>query len=337
MMSIVPAFFNRTASIRPLFDDAGVSEIAVNGPGIVWVSRQGRRFMERVDTPVLSESTLRDFAELVAHHSDQETDATRPLLAASIPSELTGQGNRDFRIQVVQPPAVPPGTIAIAIRKPSILDLTMQYYIDSGAFDRVNEPLPGAEDTGKRLAMLHRDREWPAFLRLAVKAKKNIVVSAPTFAGKTEFINMLLKEISPHERIVTIQDALELRPPQQNVVHLVYSRGNQGTAQVTAVDLMETSLRLSPDRVIPGELRGAEAYVALEMLNSGHGGWMTTLHSESPEHMFERLAQMVMRFGSTMQRAEIIDYARGLIDVVVQMHRYDDGVRGISKVLYVPR
>jgi type IV secretion system protein VirB11 len=73
------------------------------------------------------------------------------------------------------------------------------------------------------------------------------------------------------------------------------------------------------------------------MLNSGHGGWMTTLHSESPEHMFERLAQMVMRFGSTMQRAEIIDYARGLIDVVVQMHRYDDGVRGISKVLYVPR
>lgn len=284
-MSIVPAFFNRTESIRPLFDDADVSEIAVNGPGIVWVSRRGKRFMERVDTPALSGSTLRDFAELVAHHSDQETDAKRPLLAASIPSELTGAGNRDFRIQVVQPPAVPPGTIAIAIRKPSTLDLTMQHYIDTGAFDRVNEPLPEAEDTARKLAMLYRDGDWPAFLRLAVQTKKNIVVSAPTFAGKTELINMLLKEISPHERIVTIQDALELRPPQQNVVHLVYSRGNQGTAQVTPVELMETSLRLSPDRVIPGELRGAEAYVALEMLNSGHGGWMTTLHATSPEHM----------------------------------------------------
>jgi len=335
-MSIVPAFFNRTESIRPLFDDADVSEIAVNGPGIVWAGRRGMRFMERVDTPVLTESTLRDFAELVAHHSDQETNAQRPLLAASIPSELTGPGNRDFRIQVVQPPAVPAGTIAIAIRKPSTLDLAMQYYEESGAFDRVNEPLADSEDTDKKLAALYRDCAWPAFLRLAVKAKKNIVVSAPTFAGKTEFINMLLKEISPAERIVTIEDARELRPPQANAVNLLYSRGNQGTANVTPVELMEASLRLSPDRVIPGELRGAEAYVALEMLNSGHGGWMTTLHATSPEHMFERLAQMVMRFGSTLQRAEIIDYARSLIDVVVQMHRYDDGVRGISKVLYVP-
>lgn len=174
-MSIVPAFFNRTESIRPLFDDVDVSEIAVNGPGVVWAGRKGMRFMERVDTPVLTESTLRDFAELVAHHSDQETDAKRPLLAASIPSELTGPGNRDFRIQVVQPPAVPPGTIAIAIRKPSTLDLTMQYYEESGAFRRVNEPLPDAEDTGRKLAMLYRDGNWPAFLRLAVKAKKGFV------------------------------------------------------------------------------------------------------------------------------------------------------------------
>ena len=145
----------------------------------------------------------------------------------------------------------------------------MRYYEESGAFDRVNEPPADSEDTDKKLASLYRDCAWPAFLRLAVKTKKNIVVSAPTFAGKTEFINMLLKEISPAERIVTIEDARELRPPQANAVNLLYSRGNQGTANVTPVELMEASLRLSPDRVIPGELRGAEAYVALEMLEFG--------------------------------------------------------------------
>jgi type IV secretion system protein VirB11 len=86
----------------------------------------------------------------------------------------------------------------------------------------------------------------------------------------------------------------------------------------------------------PGELRGSEAFAALEMLNSGHGGFMTTIHATSPEDMFDRLAQMVMRFGSTMGKAEIIDYARGLIDIVIQMHRYNDGLRGIRNVLYVP-
>jgi type IV secretion system protein VirB11 len=88
--------------------------------------------------------------------------------------------------------------------------------------------------------------------------------------------------------------------------------------------------------VVPGELRGSEAFAALEMLNSGHGGFMTTIHATSPEDMFDRLAQMVMRFGSTMGKAEIIDYARGLIDIVIQMHRYNDGLRGIRNVLYVP-
>jgi type IV secretion system protein VirB11 len=334
-MSILPAFLNRTASLRPLFEDDGVTEICVNGPDQVFALRQGSRFMERVSMPGLSERILKDFAELVAHYSDQDTSAEKPLLAASIPSEYTGQEGRDFRIQIVQPPAVPRGKIAIAIRKPSTLDLSMQYYIDSGAFDHVNEPLPASEDTDKKLMALYRDGQWPDFLQMAVQAKKNIFISAATNTGKSAFVNMLLKGISPHERVVTIEDARELKLQQANAVHLLYSRGNQGTSKVTAIDLMETTLRLSADRVIPGELRGAEAYAALESLNNGLGGFMTTIHATSPEHMFERLAQMVMRFGSTMQRAEIIDYARGLIDVIVQMHRFDDGMRGITRVLYV--
>ncbi|QCP55126.1 P-type DNA transfer ATPase VirB11 [Trinickia violacea] len=334
-MSILPAFLNRTASLRDLFADDAVTEIAINGPGVAWAGRQGARFMERVELPDLTLKTLRDIAEQVAHVSDQSIDMARPLLAASIPSELTGQENRDFRVQIVLPPAVPPETISITMRKPSVLDLDMEYYEKSGAFRYVNEPLPDTEDVREQLARLYRDRNWPTFLRVAIRAKLNIIVSAATNTGKTEFIKMLLKLMNGDERIVTIEDAREIKLAQPNAVHLLYSRGNQGVSKVTPVDLMEASLRMSPDRIIPGELRGAEAYVALEMLNSGHDGFMTTLHAKSPNHMWDRLAQMVMRYGSTMGKAEIIEYARGLIDVVVQMHRYDDGLRGISRIDYV--
>ncbi|MGZ2749914.1 P-type DNA transfer ATPase VirB11 [Burkholderia stagnalis] len=336
-MSILPAFENRTAGLRPLFEDSAVTEIGINEPGVAWVGRQGARFMERVVLPQLTYATLCDIADQVAHVSDQEIDMTRPLLAASIPSELTHQPDRDFRIQIILPPAVPPGTVSITIRKPSVLDLTMEYYIQSGAFDRVNEPLPDSEDLDRQLAKLYREKNWPEFLTCAIQARKNILISAATNTGKTAFINMLLKQTGIHERIVTMEDTRELRPIQPNAVHLLYSRGNQGISKVTPVDLMEAMLRMSPDRIIAGELRGAEAYSALEMLNSGHDGFLSTMHAKSPLHMWDRLAQMVMRFGSTMQRAEIIDYARGLIDVVVQMHRYDDGLRGIRQIHYEPR
>jgi type IV secretion system protein VirB11 len=336
-MSILPAFLNRTAGLRPLFEDDDVTEIAINGPRVAWVGRQGTRFMQRVDLPELDMGILRDIADQVAHVSDQTIDMERPLLGASIPSELTGQENRDFRVQIILPPAVAPETASITIRKPSTLDLVMDYYIASGAFNRVNEPLPDAEDVHGRLGLLYREKDWPAFLSLAVRAKLNIMVSAATNTGKTEFIKMLLKLIPLDERIVTIENAREIRLRQPNAVHLLYSHGNQGVSKVTPVDLMEATLRMSPDRIIAGELRGAEAYVALEMLNSGHDGFLSTIHAKSPEHMWGRLAQMVMRFGSPMQRGEIIDYARGLIDVVVQMHRYDDGMRGISRILYEPR
>ncbi|TEU32599.1 ATPase, T2SS/T4P/T4SS family, partial [Burkholderia cepacia] len=283
-----------------------------------------------VDTP-------HDSADVLAYHATQKTDAKQALLAATIPAGLTGQPAGDYRFQYVQEPAVPPGTVSITIRKPSEQVFTMEHYKQTGAFRYVNKPLPAHEDAHRQIKEAYDAEDWPVFLELVVKARLNILVSAATNTGKSAFLNMLMSFGHPGERIVTIQDALELRPIQRNVVHLMYSRGQQGVSNVTPVDLMEASLRMTPDRVIPGELRGAEAYAALEMLNSGHGGWMSTIHATSPEHMWDRLAQMVMRFGSPMQRAEIIDYAQGLIDVVIQMHRFDDGLRGLTRVWYAGR
>ncbi len=337
-MSILPAFLNRTAALKPFFEDDAITEIEVNGPNDVWVVRQGQRYATQAELArPLSVDTLHDIADLIAHHSKQKTDAKQPLLAATIPADLTGQPGRDYRFQYVQEPAVPPGKVSITIRKPSEQVFTMEHYKKTGAFRYVNKPLPAHADADRQIKEAYDAEDWPAFLELVIKARLNILVSAATNTGKSAFLNMLLGFGHPDERIVTIQDALELRPIQRNVVNLMYSRGQQGVSNVTPVDLMEASLRMTPDRVIPGELRGAEAYAALEMLNSGHGGWMSTIHATSPEHMWDRLAQMVMRFGSPMQRTEIIDYAQGLIDVVIQMHRFDDGLRGLTRVWYAGR
>lgn len=337
-MSILPAFRQRSAALQPYFDDESVTEICINEPGRVWLGRQESRHMECVSVEDLTYDRLKDIADLIAHNSDQRTSAQAPLLSASIPTDLTGRfEDGDYRIQVILPPVVEQGTIGIAIRKPSRLDLNLTHYEKSGAFACVNQRAPEAADAAIQLGQYHRDGNWPVFFPLAIRARKTIFVSAGTNTGKTAFVNMLLKLVPREERILTIEDSRELKVLQPNRIHLLYSRGNQGVAKVGAVELLETALRMTPDRIIPGELRGAEAYAALEMLNSGHSGLLTTMHAESPAHMFERLAQMVMRFGSTMKRAEIIDYARSLIDIVVQMRRLDDGRRIVSEVLYVPR
>ncbi|WP_175700962.1 P-type DNA transfer ATPase VirB11 [Burkholderia ambifaria] len=335
-MSILPAFLNRTAALRPFFEDDTITEIEVNGPSDVWIMRQGSRYATRAElTRPLATDTLHDIADLIAHHSKQQTSATNPLLAATIPADLTGAEGWDYRFQYVQPPAVPAGTVSITIRKPSRLEFDLDYYVKSGAFSRINEPLPEQEDDERLVRDAHAGKDWPAFFKLIMKARKNILVSAATNTGKSAFINMLMTLANPEERVVTLEDAREIRlSKQKNVVHLLYSRGQQGVAKVSPVELMEATLRMSPDRVIPGELRGAEAYVALEMLNSGHDGWLSTIHAKSPAHMWDRLAQMVMRFGTPMMRAEIIEYAKGLIDVVIQMHRFDDGLRGVREVWY---
>lgn len=186
----------------------------------------------------------------------------------------------------------------------------------------------------EHLTELYRAKRWREFLSAAIKAHKNIVIAAGTNAGKTTILNAMLKEIPLYERIVTIEDSREVRPPQQNRLHLLYSRGGQGESDVGAVELLESVLRLTPDRAIMGELRGSEAYAYLELLNTGHSGSITTVHANSPALMYERLAQMVMRFGSPLSKREIIDYARSLIDVVVQFRRDGDGRRYISHIDY---
>jgi len=337
-MSEIASFRARLSHLTEYLDDPTITEIAINRPGEVWLGEQGKRFMRRIEIPSLTYHLLESLADVSASHSSQETSREQPLLASTIPINLE-DGIDDaerggYRVQVVRPPAVEDNTIAICIRKPILLDIDLKAYSEAGAFNSVNAKLDDDQYSDDRLTELYEAGQWEEFLRGAVRSHKNIIISAGTNAGKTTLLNALLKEIPADERVVTIEDSREIRPPQANCLHMLYSRGDQGTADVTAVDLLEAMLRLTPDRAIMGELRGAEAYSYLELLNSGHTGSITTIHADSPALMYERLAQMVMRFGAPIGKDQIIEYAKSLIQVVVQFKRGSDGRRYVSEIHY---
>lgn len=337
-MSQIPSFRKNLAPLLEYLDDPAVTEIAINEPQFVWLGRQGKRHMEGVSVPGLTLPLLDSLAAVTASYTRQDNDEKTPLLSATIPIDLrdgiadTERGG--YRIQVILPPVVQQGTIGVCIRKPTLLDVDLDFYEEQGAFAQVNRPLDADERIDDTLAELYQAQRWNAFLKAAVAGRKNIVVSAGTNAGKTTALNAVLKHIGADERIVTIEDSREVRPPQKNRLHLVYSRGNQGVAKVTASDLLEALLRLAPDRAIIGELRGGEAYTFLEILNSGHTGSITTIHADSADLMYERLALMVIRGGTTLKKEDVIEYARSLIQVVVQFQRGTDGRRYISEIRY---
>lgn len=337
-MSVIASFRVKLEPLLPFLNEPAVTEIAVNRPGTLWVARQGQRFMEEHTIERLDYPLLESLAELTGAFTHQQTGQEKPLLSASIPIDLddaTPDAERgSYRIQLVLPPAVEARTIGLCIRKHMPLDFTLADYSQQGAFRQVNTPVSEGAYSDEVLKQLYVSGQWEEFLRGAVKAHKNIVISAGTNAGKTTLLNALLKEIPLEERVVTIEDSREVHPPQRNCLHLLYSRGEQGVANVSAVDLLQAMLRLTPDRPIMGELRGEEAFSYLELLNSGHTGSITTIHADSTSLMYERLVQMVMRFGAPLGKQQIIDYARSLIQVVVQFKRASDGRRYISEILY---
>ncbi len=337
-MSDIASFRHKLSVLGKYLDDPAVTEIVVNRPGEVWLGRQGERYMQPVLLSALSYELLSSLAEVTAHYSAQHHDRRKPLLSASIPIDLRDgvpvHQRGGYRVQIILPPVVEERSIAVVIRKPALLDISFDDYSQQGAFNDVNQVMAADAESDQYLRRLFDERRWREFLSAAIQARKNIVISAGTNAGKTTILNAMLKEIPKQERIVTIEDSREVRPPQPNRLHLLYSRGGQGEAEVSAVELLEALLRLTPDRPIIGELRGAEAYAWLELLNTGHSGSITTIHANSPALMFERLAQMVMRFGSPLTKSQIIDYARSVIDVVVQFKRDAQGRRYITEIDY---
>lgn len=332
-MSNIASFRRKLSFLAKFLDDPKVTEIAVNRPFEAWVLYQGQRYMRRVELPDLSFAVLSSLADVTAEDTAQSSDARRPLLSATIPINLADgvpvHERGGYRVMIVRPPVVAPQTLVMCIRKPALLELPLEDY----DFTRVNKPVE-EEFSSDMLMELYKGERWLEFLRGAVIAGKRVMLSAGTNAGKTTLLNTLLSQVPEQARIVSMEDAREIKIRQPNVVNMVFSRGGQGVSNVTAVNLLETMMRLTPDVAVAGELRGEEAGPYLELLNSGHGCSISTIHADSPKLMYERLAMMVMRSGSSMNKQQIIEYAKSLIQVVVQLKRGPDGRRFISEILY---
>lgn len=307
------------------FEKDGVNEVSINKPKEVWVEHMGE--MSKFDVPEFDFEHLKSLARLIAQSTEQRISEEEPLLSATLPN--------GFRVQVVFPPACDHNCVVMSIRKPNVVKWTLDDYDRMGLFDKViiSSQEDPAEKILKDLLQSGKTRE---FIEKAVMFKKNLIISGGTSTGKTTFTNSLLKTIPLKERLLTVEDAREIDLAHPNAVHLVASKGGQGRANVTTQSLIEACLRLRPDRIIVGELRGAEAFSFLRAINTGHPGSISTLHADTPRMAVEQLKLMVMQAGLGLAPSEILSYIRNVIDIIVQLKRGEGGKRFISEIYFRP-
>lgn len=311
-------------ALRPELSDTQVTEVCINSPGEAFL--ETRSGWTRRPLPFADFNWCVRLAKLVANATRQRIDETSPLLSAWLPA---GE-----RIQIVIPPATTRGTVAITIRRPSEEVWTIQELTRRGIFARTRRASHALDETEEALLQLLASQQYEAFMRLAVRARKNIVVSGPTGSGKTTWTKALIREIPSEERLITIEDAQELVLDQHpNHVRLFYSKDDQGLARVTPKQLLESCLRMKPDRILLAELRSEEAFDYLRNVNSGHPGSITSVHAASAELAFEQLVLLVKQShaGQALPREDIKQLLYLLVDIVIQfgLDRHERYIREI--------
>ena len=314
--------------LRPFLRNPEVTELCINRPGEAFLETREGWVREPLEFATFDWCV--SLAKLVANATRQRIDAESPLLSASLPS---GE-----RIQIVLPPATSAGTVAITLRRPADEVWSIEELERRGVFAATRRASEAIDDTETELLRLLAAHDYAAFMRLAVASRRNILVSGPTGSGKTTWTKALIREIAAHERLISIEDAQELvldRHP--NHVRLFYSKDDQGLARVTPKQLLESCLRMRPDRILLAELRGEEAFDYLRNVNSGHPGSITSIHAASASLAFEQLVLLVKqsRAGQELSRADIKNLLYLLIDVVIQF-AVEDRKRCIKEIWYDP-
>lgn len=318
MLNASPYLGSYLEPLAPFLNDIAITDIFINRPCEVITESLGGDICKHA-VPAATATALQRLARQVAALNAQGISRQHPLLAGVLPD--------GSRIQIVLPPATR-GEIAIAIRRHVSVDLRLEDYIDAVA-EKVE--VPEFERLGSD------DNSWasPAAtletLRVAVRRRKTILISGGTSTGKTTFLNALLREIPSTERLICIEDTPELRLVHHNAVGLLAVRGSQGEANVDAEDLLIASLRMRPDRIILGELRGKEAATYLRAVNTGHPGSISTIHADSPERAIDQLALLLLQGGSNLGWESTVRQIHKAIDIIVQLERRN-GKRIISRV-----
>jgi type IV secretion system protein VirB11 len=313
------------APLRPHLDRPDVTELVVNRPGEFAVEGDGG--WTWVEAPELTEAWLRPLAVAAAAATAQDVSPDAPICSTVLPS---GE-----RCQIVLPPAAE--AISLTLRRPSPAAFSLDDFAAAGLFDTVSPAASARESADAELMACKAAGDWPGFFAAAIRSRRNILVSGATGSGKTTFAKGLVRLIPPEERLLTIEDARELTVPHRNAVHLLFTKDGQGLAQVGAKQLLESALRMRPDRILLQELRDGTAFFYLRNVNTGHPGSITTIHADSALLAFEQLTLLVKESegGRDLGRDDIRALLHLLVDVVVQMQRVGGRFR-VTEVWHEP-
>lgn len=289
--------------IEPFLQDDSVSEVMVNGPNQIYVERNG--FLSAVPARFISADSLMRVIERIVAPIGRRIDEGVPMVDARLPD--------GSRVNAIIPPLSLIGPI-LTIRRFAGQRYSMARLVETGALTA----------------------SMAEFLKICVRYRKNIIVSGGTGSGKTTFLNALSEFIAATERIVTIEDAAELRLAQPHVLSLEARPPNvEGRGEITIRDLVRNALRMRPDRIIVGECRGGEALDMLQAMNTGHDGSLTTGHANSPRDLLSRLEVMVLMAGMDLPVRAIREQISSAVDIVVQLSRFSDGRRRVTSIVAV--
>ncbi|MCK9418560.1 MAG: CpaF family protein [Nitrospirae bacterium] len=290
--------------LEPLLHDMDITDILVNGPGSVYIEKFGK--LEKTNTVFRNDAHLMQIIDRIISKVGRRIDEASPYVDARLPD--------GSRVNAIIPPIALDGP-SISIRRFGKEYLTMSDLLSFGSLSpQAAEVLTGA-----------------------VKARINMIISGGTGSGKTTMLNILSEGIPSRERIVTIEDSAELHLKQDHVVRLETRPPNiEGRGEVTQRNLVKNSLRMRPDRIIVGEVRGEEALDMLQAMNTGHDGSISTVHANSPRDALSRLETMVLMAGMDLPQRAIREQIASAIGIVVQLARLSDGARkvvGVSEIV----